>query len=831
MKRLSAVLLFFALSSPAHAALTVSTSTTQAGRPADVTLEATFAAVPANVKLSLPPGLVGNPNADGVTKCPVATFRSGICPASSRVGSASADTSLPVPVPGSVYNLVPEPGEPARLGIAIEFVGIPIVRNEASIALRPDGGLDSTIATLDPGPFGLDGLDLTLDDTFMTLPTSCAPATVTLNGDSASFTPTGCENVPFTPSVAAALETPQRGVPSGATVTLKLPEGDSHVKRAEIVLPVGTTLSPGVANGLVGCNDAQFTGAGCPAGAQVGTVSFDTPLLGVLGGKVYFGDGFRLYVVVDGPGVQVKLAGDVKLNPDNGQITTVFDNLPQVPFTEFALSFQGGAKAVLNNPSTCGTKDLSAVLTPWSGTAPKAASASFTIDGGCALPAFAPGLKVSTASTAAGRPAGSMVMEITRPDGAEDLSRVTAELPPGLAGSLKGLAPGTPVGTVAATAGAGDAPVALNGTVYLTGPQDGGLAGFQMVIPGKVGPVDLGTVIVNASIKLRPDGGLTVQTTPLPRLIGGVPVSIRSFALTLDRPGFILNASSCAQQAVKATLEGVGGTVAAVSAPYAATDCAGLKFSPKLEATVGARGKTGAGSFPPLKAIISVPPGQSSTAIAEVSLPPTLGLDLKKLSKACAPAQFQSGTCAKTSQIGTAVATTPLLDSALRSPVTLASPNLGDIPGLALQLTGAVTLPLFGKVTPPNGAKGRITNAFTGIPDVPLEKFELTFTGGTTSPLKLKQDACHGARQVVIGKLTGHNGTVTNLTAKPKVIGCPPTVVVKRKSGKLKATAKPGRDGAKIKSVKLGSKTKKGYRVTVKDAAKETWKLVVRVRR
>lgn len=821
MKRLFAVLLFFALSSPAHAALTVSTSTTQAGAPADVTINATFATTPSSVVLNLPPGLVGNPNA--AAKCSQATFEALGCLPNAQVGTATALGF----VPGAVYNLQPNPGEPARLGISI----LGLIKNQASVSLRPDGGLTSTIAALSTGGLPLTSLGLTLDSDFMTLPTSCAPATVTLNGDSASFTPTGCENVPFTPAVEAALETQQRGVPSGATVTLKLPEGHSHVKRAEIVLPVGTTLSPGVANGLVGCSDAQFAGAGCPAGAQVGRVSFDTPLLGELAGKVYFGDGFRLYVVVDGPGVQVKLAGDVKLNPDNGQITTVFDNLPQVPFTTFALSFQGGAKAVLNNPSTCGQKDLAAVLTPWSGTAPKNATASFTIDGGCALPAFAPGLKVSAASTAAGRPAGSVVMEITRPDGSEDLSRVTAELPPGLAGSIKGLAPGTRVGTVSASAGAGDAPVSLSGTVYLTGPQDGGLAGFHMVIPGKVGPVDLGTVNVLASIKLRPDGGLTVTTSPLPRLIGGVPVSIRSFALTLDRPGFILNASSCAEQAVRATLEGVGGTVAKVSAPYHATDCAGLKFSPKLEATIGARGKTAAGTFPPLKAVITVPDGQSSTAVADVTLPPTLGLDLKKLAKACAPAQFQSGTCANTARIGTAVATTPLLDGALTSPVTLASPALGEIPGLALQLSGAVTLPLFGKVTPPNGATGRIANSFSGIPDVPLEKFELTFTGGTNSPLKLKKDACRGTRQVVIGKLTGHNGTVANLTAKPKVVGCPPTVKLKRRGGKLRATAKPGRDGAKIRSVKVGKKTKNGYRVTVKDAAKETWKLVVKVRR
>ena len=65
--------------------------------------------------------------------------------------------------------------------------------------------------------------------------------------------------------------------------------------------------------------------------------------------------------MVDGSGVLVKLAGDVRLDPATGQITTVFDNLPQVPFTSFALSFQGGPRAVLSNPTTCGEKALTAV--------------------------------------------------------------------------------------------------------------------------------------------------------------------------------------------------------------------------------------------------------------------------------------------------------------------------------------------------------------------------------------------------------------------------------------------------------------------------------------
>jgi hypothetical protein len=129
-----------------------------------------------------------------------------------------------------------------------------------------------------------------------------------------------------------------------------------------------------------------------------------------------------------------------------------------------------------------------------------------------------------------------------------------------------------------------------------------------------------------------------------------------------------------------------------------------------------------------------------------------------------------------------------------------------------------VNLPLFGKVDAFQ-ADHRIRNAFAGIPDVPLERFELTFT--TKSPLTLKTDACHGKRQRVTAVMTAHSGATVNLTTPLKIKGCPPVVSVKR--GKVKV--KPGRDGAKLKRV---SKVKRG-RVTVTDRAGQKW--TVRVRR
>ena len=845
-----AALAFFAIAAPARADLTVTPTSPQAAGHGNVTIHAGFAQSPTSVALHLPPGLVGNPNA--VPKC--TTWDAGSCPGTSEVGTATATVLdpllglIPIPASGTVYNLAPKPGEPAALGVVLGPVGYPLVRNRATIALRPDGGLDSTIAPLTTGGLDLTELELVLDGTFMTFPTSCIPAVTTIQAPpnppaSATITPTGCGSVPFRPTVDAHVDSTQRAVPSGATITLGLQPGDSHLKRAEIALPVGTTLSPGVANGLQACTAADFSGAGCPAASQIGTVSFTTPLLGTLPGKVYFGDGFRLYVVVQGQGVRVALAGDARLDPATGQITTVFDDLPQVPFTAFSLSFQGGSHAVLANPPTCGAKTVTAVLTPWSGNPPKTVTGDFVIDQGCTAASFAPALQVAADSTAAGRPAGAVTLDVSRPDGSEDIARVTTELPPGLAGSLKGVPvcsdaaanagacpAATRVGSVSATAGGGDAPVPLSGTVSLTGPTDGGLAGLAIAIPGKVGPVDLGTVVVRASISLRGDGGLTVRTRPLPRLIGGVPVSIRRLALTLDRPGFILNSSSCAPQQVRAILEGADGSSATGTAPYQATDCAGLRFSPRLEATVGARGKTGKGAAAPLRAVITVPAGQSSTAVATVTLPKAIDTDIKRLGRACKPEPFAAGTCPASSHIGSAVATTPLLGVPLTSPVTLALPPGGGLPSLALNLTGPVTLPLLGAIGLDGGV---IRNSFSGIPDVPLERFELTFD--STSPLLLARDVCRGARQKVAGAFTGHNGAMANVSAPLKVAGCPPVVGLKRRGNRVILRVTPGRDAPKIKRATLNGRRVKTlrtrahrFRVVVRDAGGASWTFKLR---
>src|SRR5206468_1274717 len=73
VKHLTATLAgFFLIAPAAHADLSVTTSTTQAGAPAQVSIDATFTTPPSSVTLHLPPGLVGNPKS--ADRCPPVQF-------------------------------------------------------------------------------------------------------------------------------------------------------------------------------------------------------------------------------------------------------------------------------------------------------------------------------------------------------------------------------------------------------------------------------------------------------------------------------------------------------------------------------------------------------------------------------------------------------------------------------------------------------------------------------------------------------------------------------------------------------------------------------------
>src|SRR6202012_1082317 len=60
----------------------------------------------------------------------------------------------------------------------------------------------------------------------------------------------------------------------------------------------------------------------------------------------------------------------VHLNEATGELTTTFEETPQLPFTLFKLTFSGGARAALATPTQCGTygeaQGFSATFESWS---------------------------------------------------------------------------------------------------------------------------------------------------------------------------------------------------------------------------------------------------------------------------------------------------------------------------------------------------------------------------------------------------------------------------------------------------------------------------------
>jgi hypothetical protein len=900
--------------------LTTQPASTQAAGHPNFTMSLRFGggSTPKSLVINLPAGFVGNPNA--AAKCAQATFQAGGCGADSVVGSTTVYTvaglgdstggggsggiggvvggvvggvgnlvcnllpilcpsklavaptpapapaprgaksrqvvGLPVPAGGTVYNLEPSPGEPARLGIEVLPLGglAGAIRLQSPIAVRDNGdfGLTSTIDDMPTTFSGLatqiTGLDLTLNGTtasgakFVTLPSACSTATTSVavtpysgaaaNG-SASFTPTGCDQVPFTPSLSVVPATTQVDQPSAYSIQLGLPADEdpihqSNVSRAIVKLPLGTALNPGTAAGLQVCSETAFargsrSDPACPAASVVGTTSFTSPLVGTLTGTVYEGEPapghmLRLFVDVPGPGLRIKLIGHVDTDPVTGQVTSTFADLPQLPFTNFSLNFRGGDTAILVTPPTCGPAVSTATLEPFSGTAAAGPSSQFNVslDGqGTACPdplPFAPAISASVDPSTAGANTAATT-SISRADGTQRLQDMAISFPPGLLGGLgggiglcdvdKAKAAQCPadsrVGSAQLVAGPGGAPLKINGDVFLTAPIDGSLAGLAITVPGKVGPFDLGTTVSFARIVVRPgDSGLDVTAKGLPTIVGGIPLDLRQINLKLDRQGFMRNATSCDAQKLTATFTSTLGSTATAEAPYRATDCDKVPFAPKISGVVATKSQLAKGGHPAVTAVVSQGAGEISTRSVTVTLPKEVGADVGNLGATCPEGQ----DCGDRNIVGKATAITSLLPIPLTGDVRLVTPKGGGLPQLRLNLQGLLSLTLVGKTS--LSSTGRVVNTFEGIPDVPLSRFELTINGGAKGILLNVSKLTCGAKLTGNADFVGQSGVKKATTGPFEVCGKITSAASKssRKAASATARLSKGRIVLKVKGTK-----------------------------
>lgn len=636
---------------------------------------------------------------------------------------------------------------------------------------------------------------------FLTLPSVCGIEGVTRlrarswndpgTWSSATSAPemvSGCERQRFDANIGVFADPAVADSPTGLTVDLRIPQnqnpdglGTPPLRRTVVQLPEGLAVSPSAADGLQGCTPAQFglnskADSTCPPASDIGDVSITTPLLpDPMEGDIYLAQPtssqlLSIYLVVRGPGLVVKLPGSIDADPTTGRLTATFDNTPMVPFSRFLLQFKGGPRAPLATPATCGPKTTAANLTSWNGSmAPVNTTSTFDVVG-CSG-GFAPSFVAGSTNPLAGRNTG-FLLRLSRSDGAQEISGMDVTLPAGLTGRLASVpmcgeaqaasgtcGPESQVGTTRVASGAGTSPFNLGGRVYLTGPYRGAPLGLSIVVPAVAGPFNLGTVVVRAAVHVdRATTRLRVVSDPLPSILRGIPLRIKTVEVNLNRDGFMLNGTSCRPSRVTARIVSTAQASANVSSRFQLADCARLGFNPRMTASLTGRRQVRPGRHPGLAIRLRVGRNQANPRRVSVTLPNSLALDVESLPNPCTRAQLASLSCPASSQVGTTSARTPLLARRLRGPVYLVE-RQDDLPALAAVLRGQITVVLQGETAI---TRRGIRNTFGRIPDVPIRDFRLRLESGSGGILTPVRRSLCAARHRARLAMRGHNGKAKN---------------------------------------------------------------------
>ncbi len=872
---------------------------TQAGGHPDFTTSFRFAPGehPDNVKdivADTPAGAVGNPLA--APRCELADFygsQLGNCSTESQLGVVAV-RSGPVNFLTPISSLVPPPGEAAMLGFkALSVTGalFPSVRSDG------DYGLRVTTRDIEPSYY-VEWVTLTFwgiphdpvhdgqrmnrttgtwgaaapgaAKPFLSAPTDCSSGALGFTIKARSWQalwagtgawieepdpapePTGCDQVPFEPSVAARPSTPVADSPSGLEVDVHMPQNNesckqikpfpapnesqydcglatSHLKDTTVTLPAGLSINPSGANGLDACTTAQIglsTPIGvspqhfsaqaphCPDASRVGTVEVDTPLLEAPApGSVYiakpydnpFGSLLAIYIVVEDAerNFIAKLAGEVHADPVTGQLTTTVTDAPQLPFEHFYLHFKQGPHATLRTPSGCGEYTSTAALTPYSQPATAfERQDSWSIEGGpsggCETP-NSPSLDAGSVSPLAGTPTPTVV-DLSRADGTQEFSTVKLTLPPGLTGKLAGVgqcpdsalaaaeaksgheeqaSPSCPansrIGTVYVAAGAGPSPYHTTATAYLAGPYKGAPASIAIVAPATAGPFDLGTVVVRVALRLdQSTGQITAESDPIPHILEGIPLDVRSTKIVMDRPDFTRNGTSCDPSSFSGEEVSLLGQAASLSERFQLAECVNLPFKPKLG--IRLYGGTKRGAHPALRGVLRMPEGGANTAKASVALPHSEFLDQGHIGTVCTRVQFAEGdgngsAYPPGSVYGHAVARSPLVDYPVEGPAILRSSS-HELPDLVVALHGPPSQPVqFDVIGRVDSIHGGIRTSFEGVPDLPVSSFVLSMKGGKKGLLQNSTNICQGVHRVS-AEFDGQNGKARYLRPKLRNAKC-----------------------------------------------------------
>jgi hypothetical protein len=334
-------------------------------------------------------GLLGNP--ESVPKCPQAALEAGgaTCPAGSLIGTSRLDVAIAAGGPGAVagfngnfYNAELLGNEPGRLA-AVTNVGGAILVSSIPFTITPRGNGDygltgtlSDISQLDVSAFGdlqVQGLSFIINGStngYVRNPTSCELNVSTgqansyeseafVDGPPYQFTTSGCEQVPFTPSVSLTIGD------RGSTAFNKFPPfvfkitqpaNTADIHGNKITLPIElNSNNPAYKT----CTSEQADSETCPADSKFGWVTAHSPFLSEpVQGPVYLLQQTSSSL----PGLVLDLRGRVHVHVktsttliNNKQIQSLVLNAPQLPISDITVALNGGRNTgvFLNRQDLC----------------------------------------------------------------------------------------------------------------------------------------------------------------------------------------------------------------------------------------------------------------------------------------------------------------------------------------------------------------------------------------------------------------------------------------------------------------------------------------------
>lgn len=847
------------------------TSTVSAANP-DLTLNFTSPPKDAAIKsveIDLPTGLVAATG--NVDRCSTKQADLGNCTSASDIGDitasigASADPLNNYEINGDLHNVAPLPGEPARLSAMIDVQVGPFDLGKLTVPIEAELRHDWGVTTTAVMPERYEGIAVNMRAMSITLagqvggkgfainPSKCQNNTISVameshdgqtKNDSDSFTTTGC--APFAsgdePSLVVTPSTKQAGAPVGMRIDVNAetgtpPQGAPTIRKTEVIFPEGLEINAAFAKDLVPCPTATIdsiiaTGVGDCTGTKIADVTMTTHLMSSRPqGGLYIetpgltkADRYRVALVLDLPGPTLVVRGEIDINGTTtinpggtgstdesatGQLTAVFDNIPDLGFTQMRLDFNAGSKAMVVNPTSCTPHEFTGKFTPNSVATESTATSQYTPTG-CGE-SFAPDFEaIVSDTTSAGHP--DLTLKFKNPANQQELHNFKVHLPEGLVANTNATAtrcdqadardaqcdPSQVVGEFKTWIGSTDAnPLAddrvelTDGKIYNVTPNADEPARLQATMPVEVGPFDLGILSIPVTTKLNPDMSVDADTT-IPTRYEGIAVKLREMDMHLygTIPGgddFMINPSRCATHEITAVMKSVAGRTSTRSSSYATTDCAPVAaaYSPSVAVT---NTPQTAGAPTHLGINVSLPGTGSTTSNVTMELPegleisPGAGENLE----ACDEADVDAGgsACPATSRLASIELTTPLLDGIQYGELYL-EPSIGraaatrfrvamvvHLPGQDLVVRGGTLVDGSSDLQHGTGVTdtgtGQVTAEFPGLPDLGFSNLEMTFDGAR----RLFVNPKDAGTWTVDAHLTPHAGsTAVDRTASFTTVG------------------------------------------------------------